>query len=78
MLNTWANILKPLDHKEQLEPVWRELSSVSPSFFREENNLFSFLNDKTKSNILMELAKSAKDDALRELLVNRNTYRCVV
>jgi hypothetical protein len=27
-----------------------------------------------RSNILMELAKSAKDDALRELLVNRQTY----
>ena len=46
-------------------------------FFQEENNLFSFQNAETKSNILMELAKSAKDDALRELLVNRSTYRFV-
>jgi hypothetical protein len=39
--------------------------------------LISFLNSVTlscRSNILMELAKSAKDDALRELLVNRQTY----
>ena len=46
-------------------------------FFQEENNLFGFQNAETKSNILMELAKSAKDDALRELLVNRSTYRFV-
>ena len=46
-------------------------------FFQEENNLFGFQNTDTKSNILMELAKSAKDDALRELLVNRSTYRFV-
>ena len=36
-------------------------------FFHEENNLFGFQNTDTKSNILMELARSAKDDALREL-----------
>ena len=46
-------------------------------FFQEDNNLFGFQNAETKSNILMELAKSAKDDALRELLVNRSTYRFV-
>ena len=46
-------------------------------FFQEENNLFGFQNTDTKSNILMELARSAKDDALRELLVNRSTYRFV-
>ena len=34
-------------------------------------------NKETETNILMELAKSAKDDALRELLVNRQTYRHV-
>ena len=60
-----------------LELSWRELTSVSPMFFQEENNLFGFQNAETKSNILMELAKSAKDDALRELLVNRSTYRFV-
>ena len=54
-----------------------ELTSVSPMFFQEENNLFGFQNTDTKSNILMELARSAKDDALRELLVNRSTYRFV-
>ena len=60
-----------------LELSWRELTSVSPRFFQEENNLFGFQNTDTKSNILMELARSAKDDALRELLVNRSTYRFV-
>ena len=60
-----------------MELSWRELTSVSPLFFQEENNLFDFQNAETKSNILMELAKSAKDDALRELLVNRSTYRFV-
>ena len=53
----------------------RELATVSPMFFKEDNQLFSYKNNTTKSNILMELAKSAKDDALREVLVNRQTYR---
>ena len=53
----------------------RELATFSPMFFKEDNHLFSYKNPKTKSNILMELAKSAKDDALREVLVNRQTYR---
>ena len=50
---------------------------MAPQFFKEENNLFAYKSYDTKSNILMELAKSAKDDALRELLVNRQTYRLV-
>ena len=54
----------------------RELTRINPDFFKEENSLFIYKNKRTKSNILMELAKSAKDDALRELLVNRQTYRC--
>ena len=56
---------------------YRELASMAPQFFKEENNLFAYKSYDTKSNILMELAKSAKDDALRELLVNRQTYRLV-
>ena len=50
---------------------------MAPQFFKEENNLFAYKSHDTNSNILMELAKSAKDDALRELLVNRQTYRQV-
>ena len=42
--------------------------------FREEHHIFSYRNSETKSNLLMELAKHANDDALRELLVNRVTY----
>ena len=53
----------------------REVSVINANFFNEENSLFLYKNKRTKSNILMELAKSAKDDALRELLVNRQTYR---
>ena len=54
---------------------YRELASMALQFFKEENNLFAYKSHDTNSNILMELAKSAKDDALRELLVNRQTYR---
>ena len=60
---------------KSLSDLIRELATVSPAFFKEDNRLFSYQNKKTKSNILMELAKSAKDDALREILVNRQTYR---
>ena len=55
--------------------IFRELYDVAPEFFKEENHLFQYQSLSTKSNILMELAKSAKDDALRELLINRQTYR---
>ena len=55
--------------------IFRELYDVAPDFFKEENQLFQYQSLSTKSNILMELAKSAKDDALRELLINRQTYR---
>ena len=55
--------------------IFRELYDVAPEFFKEENLLFQHQSLSTKSNILMELAKSAKDDALRELLINRQTYR---
>jgi len=64
-------------NSKSISDIVRELSMVSPTFFKEENHLFSYKNPKTRSNILMELAKSAKDDALREILVNRQTYRHV-
>lgn len=62
-------------NSKSVSDMIRELATVSPMFFKEDNHLFSYKNPKTKSNILMELAKSAKDDALREVLVNRQTYR---
>lgn len=55
--------------------MFRGLSEVCPDFFDEKNDIFSFQTKRTNSNILMELAKNTKDDALRELLVNRQTYR---
>ena len=58
--------------------IFRELYDVAPEFFKEENHLFQYQSLSTKSNILMELAKSAKDDALRELLINRQTYRKIL
>ena len=60
---------------EPFKPFFRGLSEGCPDFFEERNDLFIFQNKRTNSNILMELAKNAKDDALRELLVNRQTYR---
>ena len=60
---------------KSLSDIIHQLTLVDPTFFREENCLFSYKNPKTKSNVLMELAKNAKDDALREILVNRLTYR---
>ena len=60
---------------KSLSDIIHQLTVVDPTFFREENYLFSYKNPKTKSNALMELAKNAKDDALREILVNRQTYR---
>ena len=62
-------------NSKSISDIVHELSRASPSFFNEENHLFSYKKPKTRSNILMELAKSAKDDALREILVNRQTYR---
>ena len=60
---------------KSISDIIQQLSLVDPTFFQEENHLFSYKNPKTKSNVLMELAKNAKDDALREILVNRQTYR---
>ena len=60
---------------KSLSDIIHQLALVDPTFFNEENYLFSYKNPKTKSNALMELAKNAKDDALREILVNRQTYR---
>ena len=60
---------------KSISDIIHQLSLVDPTFFQEENHLFSYKNPKTKSNVLMELAKNAKDDALREILVNRQTYR---
>ena len=62
-------------NSKSISDIVRELHLVNPLFFKEENQLFSYKNPKNRSNILMELAKSAKDDALREILVNRQTYR---
>ena len=62
-------------NSKSISDIVRELHLVNPMFFKEENQLFSYKNPKNRSNILMELAKSAKDDALREILVNRQTYR---
>ena len=62
-------------NSKSISDIIRELNLVSPTFFQEANQLFSYKSPKTKSNTLMELAKSAKDDALREILVNRLTYR---
>ena len=62
-------------NSKSISEMIREVSVINAKFFCEENSLFSYKNKRTKSNILMELAKSAKDDALRELLVNRQTYR---
>eukprot|EP00092_Neocalanus_flemingeri_P005491 GFUD01005921.1.p1 GENE.GFUD01005921.1~~GFUD01005921.1.p1 ORF type:complete len:1477 (-),score=243.09 GFUD01005921.1:84-4514(-) len=64
-------------NSKSLSDILRELAMVSPRFFKEDNHLFGYKSPKTQSNILMELAKSAKDDALREILVNRQTYRHV-
>ena len=64
-------------NSKSINEIIKELQSVKPEFFKEENNLFMHQNKETDTNILMELAKSAKDDALRELLVNRQTYRHV-
>merc|ERR1719193_2492122 len=64
-------------NSKSVSDMLREVATVSPLFFKEDNHLFAYKNPVTKSNILMELAKSAKDDALRELLVNRQTYRHV-
>ena len=60
---------------KSLSDIIHQLTLVDPTFFREDNCLFSYKNPKSKSNVLMELAKNAKDDALREILVNRLTYR---
>ena len=60
---------------ERILTLFRGLSEECQDFFEERNDLFIFQNKRTNSNILMELAKNAKDDALRELLVNRQTYR---
>ena len=62
-------------NSKSVSDILRELAMVSPRFFKEDNNLFGYKSPETQSNILMELAKSAKDDALREILVNRQTYR---
>ena len=64
-------------NSKSVSDILRELAMVSPRFFKEDNHLFSFKSPTTQSNILMELAKSAKDDALREILVNRQTYRFI-
>jgi len=64
-------------NSKSISDIVRELYLVNPTFFTEENQLFSYKNPKNRSNILMELAKSARDDALREILVNRQTYRHV-
>lgn len=61
-------------NSKSISDMIRELHQICPEFFREEHKLFSYKSITTRSNILMELAKSAKDDALRELLVNRQTY----
>ena len=76
--NLICQILKPNSceaNAKSLSDIIHQLTIVDPSFFQEENYLFSYKNPKTKSNVLMELAKNAKDDALREILVNRQTYR---
>ena len=62
-------------NSKSISDIVRELHLVSPTFFQEGNKIFSYKNPHTRSNTLMELAKSAKDDALRELLVIRLTYR---
>ncbi|XP_023331306.1 uncharacterized protein LOC111703561 isoform X3 [Eurytemora carolleeae] len=61
-------------NSKSISDIIRELSTVNQQFFREEHHIFSYRNSETKSNLLMELAKHANDDALRELLVNRVTY----
>ena len=60
---------------KSISDIIHQLFLVDQTFFKEENHLFSYKNPNTKSNVLMELAKNAKDDALREILVNRQTYR---
>ena len=60
---------------KSISDIIHQLFLVDQTFFKEENHLFSYKNPKTKSNVLMELAKNTKDDALREILVNRQTYR---
>ena len=51
-----------------------EINEASPNFLKEENKLF-FHKNESGLNILMRLATDTIDDALRELLVNTNTYR---
>ena len=73
----WSGYYRLSDISSALERIlsFRGLYEECPAFFEERNDLFIFQNKSTNSNILMELAKNAKDDALRELLVNRQTYR---
>lgn len=76
--NLICQILQPNSceaNAKSLSDIIHQLTLVDPTFFREENCLFSYKNPKSKSNVLLELAKYAKDDALREILVNRLTYR---
>ena len=46
---------------KSLSDIIHQLTVVDPTFFREENYLFSYKNPKTKSNALMELVKNAQN-----------------
>ena len=51
-----------------------EIKDASRNFLKEENKMFYYKNP-CGQNVLMRLATDTIDDALREILVNTNTYR---
>ena len=51
-----------------------EIKEASRNFLKEENKIF-YYKSQCGQNLLMRLATDTIDDALREVLVNTNTYR---
>ena len=51
-----------------------EIKEASRNFLKEENKIF-YYKSQCGQNLLMRLATDTIDDALREILVNTNTYR---